>query len=77
MVQIEILSKIKTGQKGKIKSINSSLEETIILAEHGFLPDVPIKISRNDMKGPLIINCRGIKAMVSRKLCNQILIETD
>ncbi|MCY3413003.1 MAG: ferrous iron transport protein A [Candidatus Heimdallarchaeota archaeon] len=47
----------------------------IRLSEMGFVPGSMIKVIRNNRRGPLLIETKGIRVMICRKIAREIMVE--
>ncbi|OLS26066.1 MAG: hypothetical protein HeimC2_16880 [Candidatus Heimdallarchaeota archaeon LC_2] len=71
------IRKLTDVPKNQIVKFSDAFEETnesIRIAEMGFIPNIEIKIIRNDGKNPLIIETKNVRLMISRKLAEGIYV---
>ena len=68
------LSKIKSGEKVRLASIDAGRGLNSRLASMGLLPNVEITVVSNSHPGPFVINVKGSKMMLGKGIANKILV---
>ena len=71
---IKPLSKIKSGEKVRLASIDAGRGLNSRLASMGLLPNVEITVLSNSHPGPFVINVKGSKMMLGRGMAHKIMV---
>ncbi len=76
MKQKEIipLSKIRSGEKARLVTIEAGRGLNNRLASMGLVSDVEISVISNSHPGPFVINVKGSKVMLGRGMANKIMV---
>jgi ferrous iron transport protein A len=72
--EIQPLSKIGSGKKAKLVTIEAGRGLYNRLASMGLVSDVEITVVSNGHPGPFVINVKGSKVMLGRGMANKILV---
>ena len=72
--QIKPLSKVKSGEKVRLASIDAGRGLNSRLASMGLLPNTEITIVSNGHPGPFVISVKGSKMMLGRGMANKIMV---
>ncbi len=71
---IKPLSKVRSGEKVKLASIEAGRGLNSRLASMGLLPNVEITVVSNGHPGPFVISVKGSKMMLGRGMARKIMV---
>ncbi len=74
MARIVTLSECRTGTVVTVKTVAAGRTAYQFLAELGVHPGVKVRVVKNDV-GPLIIEIKGTRVAIGRRLGHKIIIE--
>jgi len=72
--EVKFLSKIRSGEKARLVSIEAGRDLSNRLASMGLVSGVEIKVVSNGHPGPFVINVKGSKVMLGRGMANKIMV---
>lgn len=72
--EIQPLSKIRSGEKARLITIEAGRGLSNRLASMGLVSDVEITVVSNGHPGPFVINVKGSRVMLGRGMANRIMV---
>jgi ferrous iron transport protein A len=72
--EIKPLSKIRSGEKARLVTIEAGRGLSNRLASMGLVSNVEITVVSNSHPGPFVINVKGSKVMLGRGMANKIMV---
>ena len=72
--EVKPLSKVRTGEKARLVTIEAGRGLNNRLASMGLVSDVEISVVSNSHPGPFVINVKGSKVMLGRGMANKIMV---
>ena len=74
--QIKPLSKIKSGEKVRLASIDAGRGLNSRLASMGLVPNTEIIVVNNGHPGPFVISVKGFRMMLGRGVAHKIMVNS-
>lgn len=72
--ELKPLSKIRTGEKARLVTIEAGRGMSNRLASMGLVSNTEITVISNSHPGPFVINVKGSRVMLGRGMANKIIV---